>query len=73
VVDGTATANGPINTASTSAMYLGGARSIGNYWNGQVDEVHFAPAARSANWLLTEYNNQSAPLTFSPLGPEVGL
>lgn len=43
------------------------------YWNGAIDEVRMASVARSANWVTTEYNNQSAPSTFATLGTEVSL
>jgi hypothetical protein len=38
--------------------------------DGALDEVRFARAARSADWLLTEYRNQSSPATFYMLGAE---
>jgi hypothetical protein len=38
----------------------------GNFWpfNGIIDEVTFSTVARSADWIATEYNNQSSPITF---------
>jgi hypothetical protein len=30
-----------------------------NYWNGLIDEVRISNAARSAEWIVTEYNNES--------------
>ena len=38
-----------------------GTDSNGNYLNGQLDEVRMSFAARSADWIATGYNNQSAP------------
>lgn len=35
-----------------------------------IDEVRIATAARSAEWIATEYANQSAPGTFYSVGPE---
>ena len=31
------------------------------FWNGSIDEVNLSNVARSAGWISTEYNNQSAP------------
>ncbi len=33
-------------------------------WNGLLDEVRISSIARSADWIATEYNNQSSPITF---------
>src|SRR5208283_3165942 len=33
-------------------------------FNGVIDEVRVSNTARSADWIATEYNNQSAPSTF---------
>lgn len=41
------------------------------FFDGQMDEVHFSSTARSADWIKTEYNNQSAPLTYVVLDPLV--
>ncbi len=45
--------NNPGNTSSTSYSM-----------DGKLDEVRILSVARSANWLKTEYNNQSAPSSF---------
>lgn len=59
------------NTAST---YIGqDAGAANRFWNGSLDEVRLSSVARSANWITTEYNNQSAPGTFATLGTEVAL
>lgn len=42
----------------------------GNRLNGRIDEVHVAKSALSADWILTEYNNQSSPATFYSITPE---
>ena len=41
------------------------------YWNGMLDEVRISNTARSADWIKTEYNNQSAPASFYSLGTEL--
>ncbi len=37
---------------------------------GQIDEVRVATSALSADWLLTEYNNQNSPSTFYTISTE---
>lgn len=53
--------------------------SIGPYWisqgytgfyNGSIDDVRISNIARSADWIATEYNNQSSPSTFYAVGAE---
>jgi hypothetical protein len=46
------------------------AGETGNRLNGMLDEVRIAKTALSANWLLTEYNNQSSPSTFYTVSAE---
>ena len=43
----------------------------GEYFNGYIDEVRFSMSPKSANWILTEYNNQNNPASFISLGMEV--
>jgi predicted ribosomally synthesized peptide with SipW-like signal peptide len=43
-----------------------------NYLNGSLDEFRISNAARSADWIKTEYNNQNSPSTFYSLGGEEG-
>ncbi len=38
-----------------------------------VDEARIANVVRSADWIATEYNNQSAPATFYTVGAEVPI
>lgn len=38
------------------------------YFNGDVDEVRVSKVARTANWLATQYTNQSAPSSFIVVG-----
>jgi len=39
-------------------------------WDGSIDEVRISGTARSAGWIQTEYNNQSAPGNFYTVGEE---
>ena len=71
--DGTVAANG---NAAASRIFVDIANdrlSAGLGFNGSIDEVRMANINRSANWITTEYNNQSAPGTFETLGSEVSL
>ena len=38
------------------------------YLNGMLDELRLSKVARSADWIATEYNNQSSPSTFYSIG-----
>jgi hypothetical protein len=57
------------NTSSATSSALANtlitiADRSSNYFTGSMDEVRIAGSARSANWLLTEFSNQSAPASF---------
>ena len=61
----TAITNGP--TTSTYNFFIGKSPQGGlssPQFSGSMDEVRFSSTARSAQWIATEYNNQSAPETF---------
>lgn len=40
------------------------------YFDGQMDEIRVSNTARSANWAITEYNNQVTPSNFYTVGSE---
>ncbi|MFX1248547.1 MAG: DUF2341 domain-containing protein, partial [Promethearchaeota archaeon] len=40
------------------------------YFDGKLDEARLSDIARSANWILTEYNNQYNPSSFYSIGEE---
>jgi len=44
--------------------------SAAQHFNGLLDEVRVSNVARSADWIATEYTNQSSPSTFYAVGPE---
>jgi hypothetical protein len=44
--------------------------SVGEAFQGSIDEVRIASAARSSDWIAAEYNNQSSPSTFFTFSPE---
>ena len=73
VASGTDTAGAgfPFNTGA-SGPYFGDESTntgIPNF-NGSVDEARISFTNRSADWITTEYNNQSSPGTFYVVGPQ---
>src|SRR4029077_21258933 len=70
-VDGTAAANGALNTSVSSFRLGSDAGTASREWNGVIDEMRVSNIARSADWILTEYNRQNAPGTFITLGAEI--
>ena len=58
--------------ASPSTWRFGGTPDDApNYFAGSLDEIRVANVVRSTNWLLTEFRNQSAPLTSITVGGEL--
>lgn len=69
--DQTVAANGNLATGFIPTVTIANdAGTAGRFWNGVIDEVRISSIARSANWITTEYNNQSSPSTFYSLGNE---
>jgi len=65
-----------INTAGTGSyttqLVLGkGTATAPYYFNGSLDEIKISNIARSAAWILTDYNSQSSPQTFWGVGTVV--
>lgn len=69
--------NGSVDATSftDSINYSSGGLTLGRYSNaasgffaGTLDELRVSNNARSADWISTEYNNQSSPSTFYALG-----
>jgi hypothetical protein len=60
-VETTPSFNGIIGNESLPSSY---------FFNGQIDEVRISNTARSADWIATEYANQSNPSEFYTLGIE---
>lgn len=59
------TSAGTATIANASSSYSGGGSMA---FVGVLDEIRISNTSRSASWLLTEYNNQSAPATFYTVG-----
>jgi hypothetical protein len=71
--------DGVLNVAGTSAssatitsndLFLGRYGNGGYFYHGLIDELRISNTLRSAGWIGTEYNNQSAPATFLSEGAE---
>jgi hypothetical protein len=59
-------ASGNILTASTGVQL--GKRVDARWYDGDFDELRISNIARSADWIQTEYNNQSNPSSFYRVG-----
>jgi YD repeat-containing protein len=58
--------------SSTTPLVLGADTEISSeYFNGVLDEVRISNSVRSADWIATEYNNQSSPWTFCDEGSPI--
>jgi hypothetical protein len=61
------------NAQNSGAAWLIGSDAqdlIGRHFDGSFDEVRISNIARSADWIATEYNNQSSPSTFYSVGSQ---
>lgn len=74
LVDGPITAGAGVNTQGTAGR-IGNVTStaFGTAMNldGLADEARIATTARPAEWMRTEFNNQSSPSSFYTVGPEI--
>jgi hypothetical protein len=62
------------SATKTVTAYTGfqiGYRAAVGYHKASMDEFRISTAARSADWIHTQYHNQSDPATFAALGAEV--
>jgi hypothetical protein len=54
---------------STGTLNIGQEKNGSSRWfNGLLDDVRVSNSVRSADWIATEYNNQSNPATFLSVG-----
>lgn len=72
VADGTnGTNTGNLNSSAAIGLIIGDAAGAGGQsFVGVIDEGRQANVARTADWIVTEFNNQSAPSSFITLGAE---
>lgn len=70
VVDDVQTSSSAAINNTTSAFQLAAREFSGsrNFFDGILDECRVSNTVRSADWMLTEYNNQNSPSTFYSLG-----
>ncbi len=54
-----------------TTLALGGPPSGNGNFNGIYDEFRLSKVARSADWLITEYNSQNNPAAFMAVGSEL--
>lgn len=57
-------------TALNSALYIGNRSTLDRDFYGLIDELRVLNEIPSADWELTEYNNQSSPSTFYSVSDE---
>lgn len=58
-------------TDGNDKMLIGrGSKDASDSWDGLIDEFRFRNDVLSADWIATEYNNQSATSTFYTIGAE---
>jgi len=69
--NGVAQSTGTVDPNPPGNGFLVGSANGSQFFGGAVDEVRMAKMPRSADWLLTEYNNQSSPSTFYTVGSDV--
>jgi hypothetical protein len=55
--------------SNSNPLQLGGSLGV-NLFYGDIDEVEIKSATLTPAWILTEYNNQSSPSTFTIFGNE---
>ena len=56
--------------SNTVPLTLGGSAVENQPYTGHLDEARISATARSADWIASEYNNQSSPATFYTVGAE---
>ena len=60
--------------ANTQPLFLGGMdQETDEVFVGDLDEIHIIATSRSADWIMTEFNNQKSASTFLTLGAEEAL
>jgi hypothetical protein len=67
---GTATIQQIYNNAGVPLLIGRCQYDSSRYFKGSLDEIAISNIARSADWILTTYNNQQNPTAFYSIGPE---
>ena len=65
--------SGTNSNSPTTQTQIGATGASSRYFAGNIDEVRHYTSALTANWILTEYRNQSSPQTFTTFDSEEWL
>ena len=65
-----ATGTGLSSCDTPNTLYIGKSHEVGDEYNGLIDEHRLLISVKSADWILTEYNNQYDPSTFYSIGEQ---
>ena len=65
-------APGDLDTGGDFDLLLGHGRGGVSYWKGALDELRLSDSARSDDWILACYRNQSSPDNFYSVAPGEG-
>ena len=72
-VDGALNVSGTSGSSASTTnhnIYMGEYGGGGYFYHGLIDEVRISNTLRSADWIATEYNNESSPSTFLSEGSQ---
>lgn len=58
------TPGGSMDSDASSNLFIGNRSDLGRTFAGQLDEIRLSSVSRSADWIATQYRNQSSPATF---------
>lgn len=72
VLNNSLATTGGATFASNASFQIGAYDSGTQPFNGIIDEARVSNVARSAGWIQTEFNNESAPGTFVAVGSQEG-
>ncbi|MCK9421670.1 MAG: DUF2341 domain-containing protein [Bacteroidales bacterium] len=64
------TSTEPRTLSNSTPFRIGKDNATSYAFTGSIDEVHLSNITRSADWIKTEYNNQSSPSTFYSVAAE---
>ena len=60
-------------TDAANSIIIGNSAGAVRTWDGPIDDTRVSTVIRSADWILTEYNNQNSPSTFYAVGDETAI
>ena len=65
------TPSGAMDSDTSFDLYVGNRMTNDRTFDGQLDELRLSTVARSSDWILTQYRNQSRPDLFITVGPRL--